>query len=511
MVSNRQGESRFLKAIETLGNKLPHPFMLFVYLSGFLILLSAIMAAFNASATHPGSNDLVVVRSLASVEGIRWIVTHTLSNFIEFPPLKIVIPLMLGIGLAEKVGLIRVVLRRALLNIRGSWLSFTVVITGIVGNIASDAVFIIVPPLAALAFKSAGRHPVAGLVAGFAGAGSGYTANFIPTGTDAVLSGITTSVLTSVDPSISVSIVSNWYFMVASVFMLAGIGAYVTDRIVSPRLGVYHEDNSQAQGDSDSGLMADLDQSEIAALRWTGIVALIYIVVIAAMVVPAGGVLRDPIQGTVVPSPFLSGIVSILVMFFVVVACVYGFKVGKLKKPADIPELMMESIKDISSFIVLAFAIAQFIGYFNWSNIGIWIAVNGAEVLIAAEITGIPLIIAFVLLAACLNLVILSGSAQWSLMAPIFVPMFMMLGYHPAFTQLAFRIADSSTNSITPMNYYLPIILVFLQKYRKDAGIGNLIALMVPYALSFLLFWILMLVIWVLFNWDVGVGAPIFL
>ena len=382
----------------------------------------------NASVVHPNTGETVTVNNLLSKEGIRYILGNTLSNFTGFAPLGLVLTMMLGIGLAERVGLFSSLMTKAITKTPKRIVSFMVVFIGILGNIASDAAFVVIPPLAALVFLSLGRHPLAGLAAGLAGAGIGFTANILIAGTDALLSGISTEVVKTIDPSIVVSPLDNWFFMSASTFLLAFLGAFVTDKIVEPRLGTY-------KGEKKADLH-DLTPLENRALRNTGIAALLYIaVILVLMFIPNSPLLND--DGTILRSPFLSGIIPILFGFFVTTGITYGVSVKKITKPADVPNIMAEAIKDLSGYIVLIFIIGQFIGYFNWTNIATWMAVNLASILHAINLTNIFAIILFTLLVAVLSLFIISGSALWSLVAPIFVPTFMLLGYHPALSSIS--------------------------------------------------------------------------
>lgn len=492
-------QGKWFRRVEQVGNLLPHPFMLFVYLSLFMILLSAVLSAAGVSVIQPGKDEVVKVKSLLSQEGIHWILTNMLTNFTDFKPLGLVLGMALGIGLAEQVGLIQVLLRKMIMRVPAAIVTFMVIFSGILGNLASDAAFVIIPPLSAMIFHSIGRHPLAGLAAGFAGVGSGFTANFIIAGTDGLLSGISTAAAHTLDKSIQVTPVDNWYFMSASVLLLALIGTLITDKIVEPRLGTYQGANADQ--------LEEVTAEENKALRVTGIVALIYVAIIGYMVIPEKALLRDPEAGTMIPSPFLDGIIPIVLFFFVAVSVTYGIKTKQIQSQKDVPQFMGEAIKRLAPFIVMVFAASQFIAYFEWTNIGTTLAVNGADLLTQINLTGLPVMVLFTLLAAVLNLVIFSGSAQWALMAPVFVPMFMLLGFDPAFTQLAFRIADSSTNTISPLNPYLPVILVYMQKYKKDAGIGTLISMMIPYALFFLGAWILLMTIWYLSGLPMGPGA----
>ncbi|MGP3560206.1 MULTISPECIES: AbgT family transporter [Geobacillus] len=485
-----------LRWIERVGNKLPHPFMLFIYLAITVMILSALLA--GMSVTHPGNGETVVVKSLLTQEGIAWALTNAIGNFADFPPLGLVLAMVLGIGLAERVGLIEAVLRKMMISVPKALLSISVVFVGVLGNLASDAAWVIIPPVGAMLFAAVGRHPLAGFAAAAAGVGSGFTANLFIAGTDALLSGISTEVAKTIDANAVVTPVDNWFFMAISVFVLALIGAWITDKIIEPRLGVYEGENQAS--------VAKLSDLENKALKWTGITALAYILVIALLIVPEGGLLRDPETGGILNSPFLKGIIPIILLFFIVVSVTYGRKMGRIKSQGDVPKLMGESIKDMSGFIVLVFVIAQFISFFNWSNLGILLAVKGADFLKSMDLTGFPVLLGFSLLTVVLSMFIASGSALWAVLAPVFVPMLMLLDFHPAFIQVAYRIADSATNTITPMNPYLPMMLAYYQRYKKDAGFGTVLSTMLPYAIMFYVAWVVMMLVWYMFDLPIGPG-----
>jgi aminobenzoyl-glutamate transport protein len=493
---------RFLDGVEKVGNKLPHPFILFVYLALTVIVVSAIVSVFGVSVVHPGTQEEMAIRSLLSGEGLRYIIDSMLDNFTGFAPLGLVLVMMLGIGLAQKVGLIQAFMRKSIINAPPALVTYAVLFAGVIGNLASDAAFIIVPPLAAMVFYGLGRHPLAGLAAGFAGAGAGFTANIFIAGTDALLSGISTEVAQTIDPNMIVTPVDNWFFMIFSVVMLMIVGAFVTEKIIEPKLGKY-------EGDAEKRLEKVTDE-ENRGLRNALITGLIYIGLILLVLLPENAPLRGE-DGGIVPSPFLNGIIPIILFFFISVAIAYGMTVGKIKGTKDIPNYMAEAMKDMSAYIVLIFAAAQFIAYFNWSNLGIWIAVNSAEFLQNANLTGIYVIVGFTLLTAVLNLFIFSGSAQWALMAPIFIPMFMLLDYNPAYVQLAYRLGDSATNIITPLNPYMLVVLAFMRDYDKKAGFGTLFAMMLPYALFFLGFWIVIFIAWTLLGLPIGPGVEMYI
>ncbi|MFG6113821.1 AbgT family transporter [Halobacillus sp. MO56] len=500
--SGGKGLNRFLNVIERAGNRLPDPFMLFVYLAVFVILLSWFISLFDVSFQQPGSEEVITIKSLVSAEGLQYILTSMLENFVGFKPLGLVLAMMLGIGLADKIGLLETAIKSTILKAPPALVTYAVIFVGILGNLASDAAFVIVPPLAAMVFYTVGRHPLAGLAAGFAGVGAGFTANIVIAGTDALLSGISTEVMKNLDSNIVVTPVDNWYFMMVSVVVLSITGALITEKIVEPRLGKY-------EGKGGEALKAATDL-EKRGLRNAAIAAVAYVALILLVIFIPNSPLRNE-EGGIIPSPFLDGIIPIILFWFVAVGVTYGKTVGKLESSRDISKFMSEAMKDMSGFIVLIFAAAQFIAYFDWTNLGTWIAVSGASFLESIGLTGIAVIIGFVLLTAVMNLFIFSGSAQWALEAPIFVKMFYFLDYHPAFIQAAYRIADSSTNIITPMNPYIIIVLAFMKEYDKKAGLGTLIALMLPYSIIFLSVWIVLLLIFAFLGIPFGPGIGMYL
>ncbi|WP_175615372.1 AbgT family transporter [Piscibacillus halophilus] len=493
----------FLGAVERLGNKLPDPFFIFVYLAAFVMVMSAIANAFGATVEHPGTGEHLEIRSLLSGEGLQYITGSMLDNFTGFAPLGLVLAMMLGIGLANKVGLLETAIKKSILNAPKSLITYAVIFIGILGNIASDAAFVLVPPLAAMVFYTVGRHPLAGLAAGFAGTGAGFTANILIAGTDALLSGISTEAAKAVDDTINVTPVDNWYFMIVSVVILSVVGALITEKIIEPRLGTY-------KGDAAGKEFEEVTAVETRGLRNAAIAGLVYLGLVALAVAWPNSSLRNE-DGGIIPSPFLDGIVPIVLLFFITIGVAYGVTVKKITSQGDIPKYMAESMKDMSGYIVLIFAAAQFINYFNWSHLGTWVAVNSAEFLTSIDMTGLPVIIGFVLLTALLNMIVFSGSAQWALEAPIFIPMFMLLNYDPAFIQAAYRIADSSTNIITPLNPYILIVLAFMREYDKKAGMGTLISLMLPYSLIFLSIWIVLLIIFFVTGIPFGPGVGVYL
>lgn len=492
--------SRFLSLVERVGNKLPDPFVLFILLAALVMVVSFVFNLFGASVIHPGTGEELPVRSLISGDGVEFMLTSMLDNFTGFAPLGLVLSIMLGIGLAEKVGLLDYAIRKTVAKAPTAILPYVAVFIGIMGNIASDAAVIIIPPLTAIVFYKVGRHPIAGLAAGFAGAGAGFTANLLITGTDALLAGISTEAAQIIDESMTVSPLVNWYFNIVSVFVLTVVGGLITTKIVEPRLGTYS--GPEVEEDESTEDDPKAKKGLINAVIFGGL----YVVLVAiAVVIPTSPLRGD--NGSVIDSPFIDGIVPLILIFFVIIGVSYGVTVGKIRSGKDVSDYMAEAIKDMAGYIVLVFAIAQFISYFAWSNLGVLVAVEGAEFLKDVNFTGIPLIIGYIIFTAALNFLITSGSAKWAIEAPIFVPMFMQLGYAPAFTQAAYRIADSSMNIVTPLFPYMVIILAFLRKYDKNAKIGTYISLMLPYSIAFLLSWIVILLVFFYTGIPLGPGA----
>lgn len=509
MNNSSNGNSKFqvaLNFVENVGNKLPHPFMIFVYLAALIIIISAIVAQFDVSVAHPGTGEDVVARSLLSGEGLLFAIDSMLENFTGFAPLGLVLVMMLGIGVAQGVGFFDAAIKATIMKAPKRIITYAVVFVAVMGNIASDAAVIIVPPLAAMIFYSLGRHPIAGLAAGFAGAIGGFTANLLIAGTDALLAGITTEAVRMLDPDMVVTPVDNWFFMIASVFLLVILIGLVTEKIVEPRLGEYNP--SHAEEGVLTQEQEDVTPQQYKALRNSMIAALVYIALVVAVIWPETSVLRGE-GGTLVPSPFLSNIVPLIFVLFIVISVAYGVTAGTLKSANDIPVTMANAIKDMAPYIVLIFAIGQFIAYFNWTNLSTIMAVNSAEFLESVNFTGLPLIIVFILVMSLLNQFITSGSAQWALMAPVFVPMFMLLDYHPAFTQLAYRIGDSSTALLTPLNPYLIMVLGFMKRYDSRVGLGTIISLMIPFTIALLIGWILLMIVWFLLDLPIGPGINI--
>ncbi len=506
--------SRFLAAVEWLGNLLPHPITLFASLAVFIVILSGILGYFDVAVADPRPLDakgrdpdgMIEVISLVSAEGLQRIVTGLVTNFTGFAPLGTVLVALLGVSVAEHSGMLSTAMRALVLNASKRMVTVTIVLAGILSNTASELGYVVLIPLAAMIFHSLGRHPLAGLAAAFAGVSGGYSANLLLGTVDPLLSGITEAAAHMIDPVYSVGPEVNWYFMFISTFAVAGMGAFVTEKIVEPRLGVY--DPSEASIELEKQEMTGPTAQERKALKMAGLTFVIVCGVLALTIVPENGILRNPETGAVAGSPFLKGIVAFIFITFAIPGFVYGRVAGTMKNDKDVINAMSKSMGSMGLYITLVFFAAQFVAFFKWTNLGTVLAVKGATLLQTLGLDGPEVFILFILMCGLVNLSLGSASAQWAVTAPIFVPMLMLIGFAPEVIQAAYRIGDSVTNVISPMMSYFGLILAIAARYKKDLGMGTLIATMLPYTLVFFVGWITLFYIWVfLFGMPVGPGA----
>ncbi len=495
---------RSLDRIEIIGNRLPHPAILFGMLAVIVAVASAVGALFNLQAVHPVDGRVISVNSLLSADGLRWIYTNIVKNFIAFPPLGLVLVVMIGLGVAEGSGLFNVLIRQLVLKAPKKLITASLVFTGIISHLASEAGYVILIPMGAMMFHALGRHPMAGLAAAFCGVSGGFGANFLIGSVDPVLSGLTTTAAQIIQPDFIVSPVVNYYFQFVSGFLIVIVGVWVTEKIVEPRLGKY-------AGTETPIPLEQLNSAEKKGMMWAGISALIVLAVLVITIVPENGLFRNPKTGEVLHSPFFDGIIIGILLFFLIPGLVYGYITKSIKNDKDVIKHITKSMSGLASYIVLVFFAAQFVYFFNHSNLGLIIAIDGAQLLKSINLTGIPLIIAFVFLSAFINMFMGSASAKWAIMAPVFVPMFMLLGYHPGLTMAGFRIGDSITNVITPMMSYFALIVTYAQKYDDKYGIGTIISTMVPYTVFFGIAWIILLIIWMLLGIPVGPDGQLYL
>lgn len=493
-----------LAFIERAGNALPHPATLFALLAAALVVISAIASQFDLGVTHPSTGGTVEPVNLLSIAGLHRILTGLVTNFTGFAPLGTVLVALLGVGVAEGSGLLSAVIRLMVFGAPRRLLTFAVVFTGVLSNVASEIGYVVLIPLGAVVFLAVGRHPIAGLAAAFAGVSGGYSANILLGTIDPLLAGLSQEAARIVDANYLVNPACNYYFMFVSTFLIAFAGTWVTEKIVIPRLGEY-------TGEGQDGGIKDLDAAERRGLRYALVAALLIAVTLLAGTVPARGFLRDAATGDLLHSPFLSGIVAIIFVTGVVTGLAYGVGAGTVRSDNDVIKAMSKSMGTLGGYLVLVFFAAQFVAFFNWSNLGLIFAMKSAEILKGSGLGGIPLMLGFILITSVVNLFIGSASAKWAVMAPVFVPMFMVLGYAPELSQAAYRVGDSVTNIVSPMMPYFALIISFAERYQPKTGIGTIVAAMLPYSITFLIVWSLLFVVWVAAGFPLGPGAPLYL
>jgi aminobenzoyl-glutamate transport protein len=492
---------KVLNKIEIIGNKLPQPVTLFAILIAGVLVLSWIFGTIGLSVGHPSPRITEPIRAvnLLDADGIQRIMTSMVRVFANFPPLGLVLVVMFGIGVAERSGLISVALRIFVSKVPSSLITFSIVTVGMISSVAADVGYVVLIPLSAVIFKGIGRHPLAGLAAAFAGVSGGFGANLLPTGLDPMMAAFTQSAATILEPAYTVNPLSNYYFLAASVPIVGLAGTWVTERIILPRLGPY-------KGGDNEIFSNEFTTLEKKGLKWTMVAVGIILALVVWGTVSPSGAFRGDDGGF---DPLYNSIVPLMFVIFFVGGLVFGIVAKTITGDKDVSNMMSESMATMGSYIVLSFVAAHLVEFFIWSNLGSILAISGAETLKNIGFVGIPLMVAFILFSSVINLIIGSASAKYAILAPIFVPMLMLMGYSPETTQLAYRIGDSYSNILTPLLPYFPLIIVFAQKYVKNVGIGTLISLMLPYALAFMLVRIPMFVAWLLLNIPLGIEGPI--
>ena len=504
MSNEKTAPGGFLGTVERVGNKLPDPAMLFVGLLVAVWVLSWLLSYLTFDVIDPRSGSKLVIENLLAGSAITEWMSVMVTNFSHFHPVGVVLVAMLGIGVAEHTGFINSGLR-ALLNITSDhWLTPMVIAVGIVSHTAADAGYVLVIPLGGVIFYAAGRHPLAGIAAAFAGVSGGFSASFIPSSIDPLLQGLTQAGAQILDPSVVLNPLNNYFFTTSSSLLIIGLGWYITDKIVEPRLK-----NTEVDGDAeDMPEMHDLSAQESKGLRWAGISMLLGIIVLIATAYPAGSAWRDA-TGDIASfqAPLMRSIVSLIFFFFLIPGVVYGYVAGTVKGTKDIIVGMTKSMHSMAYSLVIMFFIAQFVYAFGQSNLGVLLALQGAAALQALAMPAAFTIIGIVILTAFVNIFVGSASGKWGLLAPIFVPMLMSLGISPDLTQAAYRVGDSSTNIITPLMPYFPLVVVYCQRYVKNTGIGTLTAMMLPFSMSFLVLWTIFLLIYFALGFPLGIQS----
>ncbi len=543
-MSDRSFSQKLLDRIETVGNKVPHPAIIFLGLCVLVIVLSAALALFDVSVTYEVAEtppvqveetelagsiqpEAVVppfseideepeirtqttkIESLLSVDGIRFIFTSFVQNFANFSVVAVIFVAMIGVGVAEKAGLMAALIRKLVSVAPARAITFIIVLLGVLSSVASDAGYLILIPLGAAAFLSLGRHPLAGLAAAYAGVSAVFAVNVLITPIDSLVTEITNEALGLVPGSEPIGITANLYFSIASTFVIAFVVTVVTERVIEPRLGPYH-----AEGSGDEGHTAPDEEvvlgDESRGLRFTVIGVLLSIAVVVLLTAIPGAPLRDPETGAVIgDSPFMDSLIFIITLVFLVAGICYGVGAGTVKSSVDVINAITETFASLAGLIFMLLLISQFIAYFNFSNMPTVIAAKMADLLERADIGAIWLLLLFILVIAFLDIIIPGVVPKWAIFAPIFIPLFLRLDVAPQTVLAAYRVADSPMNVITPLMVYLPFIVVVAQRYDRGAGLGTIVSLMLPFTLVTLVFWTLFFVAWYLIGIPFGPGYPV--
>jgi aminobenzoyl-glutamate transport protein len=503
---------RLLDAIEKAGNRVPHPVIIFLALMGLVIVGSHVLHLAGVSVTqqviNPVSDTLeareVTARSLLTAEGLRFIYTSVIPSLMGFSAVGLIIVAMVGVGVAEESGLIKALIRR-LVAVSPPWaIAYILIFTGIVSSIAADAGYLVLIPLAGSAFLSVGRHPVAGLAAGFAAVAGAFTVNMLIKPLDAVLTEFTNDAIHLVDPTVSIDLTATLWFSVASVILLTVIITFITQKIIEPRLGPY---TPPATAGGTDGAAADSQSlgDESRGLRFAGIALAGSLLLFVLGSLGSGAPLRNPETGALIgDSPLMNGLIAVIMVVFLASGAAYGFGAGTMKRSTDVIKAIEKAISGLGSLIFLLFILSQFISYFNYSNIGTILAVSMAGSLQSASIHPLLLLLAFIVVVALIDILITGAIAKWALFAPIFVPLLLQLGVAPEAVLSAYRIADSPMNVVTPLNPYFALVVVFIQKYDPKAGVGTLVALMLPYVAALFAGWTILFVVWFLLGLPWG-------
>src|SRR5262245_33094958 len=496
---------KLLDGVERVGNKVPHPAVIFVILMGIVIVLSHILYLAGASVsyevinpeTHKVEKMTTVARSLLTVDGIRFMFTGVVQNFMNFQAVGVIIVAMVGVGVAEASGLVNALIRKLVVAAPPWALTYILVGIGILSSLAADAGYLVLIPLAAAAFVSVGRHPLAGLAGAFAAVAGVFLVNVFIVPVDGILTGITNDAIHIVDPNKNLSLTANLWFASASVLVMGIIVALITDRIIEPRLGRYEGDHPVET--------AEMSAGETRGLRYAfwGLIGVI--VIIALLVAPPGAPLRNPETGDIIGnSPFMNSLIVTIALLFFATGTAYGIGAGTIKNTNDVVNAMIQAIQGLGGLIFLLLVISQFLAYFNYTNMTTLAALSLADVLQAMNLSSLSLLVGFIIVVFVLDLIITGAVPKWALFAPVFVPLLMRLNVPPDAVLAAYRVGDSPINAITPLNAYFALIVTFAQKYQKDAGVGTVVALMLPYVLVLMVLWTIFLAAWYLLGLPWG-------
>jgi aminobenzoyl-glutamate transport protein len=536
---NRGFTQRLLDGIEKAGNKVPHPVMMFLYLILGVIILSHILYVLNVSVTEqiavevpvPAEYDFyedttapgvvvpgdayqtdfeieertIPIRSLLTTEGIRFLFTSFVPNFQGFGVVAVTFIAMMGAGVAEAAGMMSALIRKLVQVAPRRLIVFILIFIGVISSVATDAGYLILVPLGAAAFLTLGRHPLAGMAAAFAGVGAIFAVNIIFTPLDSMLTEITNEaiVLAGGEP---LTLAANYFFMVGSSFVLAIVATVVTTRIIEPRLGPYQPEGGAASAEGDDG---SLSAAESRGLRWAGLATLAVIALVALLTIPSGAPLRMPEGQVGGNSPLMDSLLFIITMTFLIAGIAYGRGAGTMKTSGEVIAAVTKTFAGLAGLVFMLLMISQFIAYFNYSNMPTVLAISMADLLERANIGALPLLLGMIVVIILLDVIIPGSMPKWAIFAPVFVPIFVRLGVAPQTVLAAYRVGDSPLNVITPLMVYLPFVVTVAQRYQKDAGLGTIIALMLPYSIVIAIAWIILFIIWFVLGLPLGPGYPI--
>lgn len=504
---------RVLDAIERAGNKLPDPITMFLALAIIVVLISALCSALGVKVTNPADGSTVEVVNLCSIYGIQYLWNNVITNFSGFAPLGMVLVAVLGSSVAEKSGFLVALMQRFLGSAKGWGVTMVVIFLGINLNIAGDAGFIVLPPLAAVLFMTIDRSPLLGIYVGFGSVAAGFCANVLLGLSDSLAYGFTEAAAQMIDPTYKQSITINWYFLIVSCILLTLAGTLLVEKVLVHRFPVSRETLAQYDFDPDAGKLSDLEKKGLA---WAGIGFLIYLVLVLFLsIAPVNNgiaILADE-NGSITGStaPFTKGIVFTVSLALMIPGIVYGAVIGKYKNDKDLWADISLGFSEMGNYIFMCFFISIFTNFFSVSKLGTCLAIAGADGLKSIGFTGIPLMIGLIIVASFVNIFMGSASAKWAILAPVFVPMMMLMGYDPAVTQVVYRIGDSITNPLSPLFTYMPVVLGFARKYDKKVGLGTVIANMLPFSVTFAVVWVIQIIVWVLLDLPLGPGGGIYL
>lgn len=506
------GFNRFLNGVEVVGNKIPDPIILFVVLILAIVVLSWVGSLAGWSAIHPQDGSTVTVFNLLSAEGIQYMFSNMYQNFVGFSPFAIAISVFMAMGVITKAGLLDSMFIGMAANVSKRMLTIMIIFIGIMSNMMGDIGFIVMPPLAAMLFVAMGRNPIVGMCCAYAAASCGLSANLVIGLTDARLAATTQMAAQIIDPKFIVSPTCNWYFIAAATFVLTAVASFVTEKVLEPRAGVWHRE------DADESVRIDIDAYKSTpvqkhGMRVAGLAALLILAIIALGAIPSWGILRnaDGVSVFAAKETQIGSIVTTLILVIMIPGLIYGKITGSIPDAKAFSNALADGIRDIAPFAVLCFFAGQFTAWFTKSNLGIILAVKGADWLKSIGLEGLPLMLILFIFFAIINLFLPSANAKWAIMAPIFVPMLMLLGYHPALTQIVYRMGDSTTNAITPVLAYFAVMLGLVRQYDKKAGMGTLMSLLMPYTLYYVLAWGGLFTVWYLLKLPLGPAGPLFL